>query len=56
MTIRGVDEPEGPCETKLGRGIRGIRGGEDPVHDICREATLDDAERVVMFVVHEKDR
>lgn len=30
-------------------------GGEDAVHDISLEATLDEPERVVMLVVHEKD-
>lgn len=30
-------------------------GGEDPVYDISLETTFDDAERVVMLVVHEKD-
>jgi hypothetical protein len=30
-------------------------GGEDPVYDINLEATIDDPERVVMLVVHEKD-
>lgn len=30
-------------------------GGEDAVHDISLEATLDDPERVVVLVVHEKD-
>ena len=53
VTVRGIDEPEGSRETKLGRRIRGVRGGENPVHDICFEATFDDAKRVVTFVVHE---
>jgi hypothetical protein len=30
-------------------------GGEDAVHDISLEATVDDPERVVMLVIHEKD-
>jgi hypothetical protein len=30
-------------------------GGEDAVHDISLEAALDDPERVVVLVVHEKD-
>lgn len=55
VTIRGIDEPEGPRETKLGRGIRGVRGGENPVYEICFEATFDDAKRVVVIVVHEQD-
>ena len=55
VAIRGIDEPEGPRETKLRRGIRGVRGGENPVYDIGFEATLDDAERIVVFMVHEQD-
>ena len=53
VTICGIDEPEGPRETKFRRGIRGVRGGENPVYDIGFEATFDDAKRVVVFVVHE---
>ena len=30
-------------------------GGEDAVHDISFEAAVDDPERVVMLVIHEKD-
>ena len=56
MTVRRIDEPEGPPETNLGRGVRGVRGGEDPVYDVRHETALDDAKRGVMFVVHEKDR
>lgn len=56
MTVRGIDKPEGSRETKLGRGIGGVHGSEDPVHDVSLEAALDDAKRSVMLVVHEKDR
>jgi hypothetical protein len=56
VTVCGIDEPKGPRETKLGRGICSIRGGEDSMNDISIEATLDDAERVVILVVDEKDR
>jgi hypothetical protein len=55
VTVRSVDEAEGARETQLGRGIRGVVGGEDPVHDIRLETTLDDPERVVMLVVHEEN-
>jgi hypothetical protein len=56
VAVRGIDEPEGPSETKLGRCIRGVRGGKDPVYDISLDAALDDAKRGVMLVVNEKYR
>ena len=55
MTVRGIDKPEGPVETKVGREIRRVVGGERPMYDIGLECTFDDAERVIVLVVYEKD-
>jgi len=56
VTVRGIDKSEGSRETKLGRGIGGVRGSKNPVYDVSLEGALDDAKRGVMVVVHEKDR
>jgi hypothetical protein len=56
VTVRGIDKPEGSRETKLGRGIGGVRGSENPVYDVSLEGALDDTKRGVMVVIHEKDR
>lgn len=55
MTISGIDKSEGPSETKLGRGIRCIVDGECSMYDVGPESTFDDAKRVVVLVVYEKD-
>ena len=55
VAVRGVEESESPCETRLGRGIRRVEGGERPVYDFGTKTKLDDAERVVVLVVHKKD-
>jgi len=55
VTVRSVDEAEGPRETQLGRGVGGVVSCEGTVYDISIEGTFDDPERVVMFVIHEKD-
>jgi hypothetical protein len=55
VTVRGIDESEGPGELKLGRGIRGVMGDKGPVYDISLEAAFDDAQRAVVFVVHKKN-
>lgn len=55
MAIRRIDKSKSPCETGLGRGIRYVERGERPVYDVGPQTTLDDAERVVLLVVHEKD-
>jgi hypothetical protein len=55
VAVCGVDEAKGPVETQLGRGIRGVVGGEGTVYDISPKSAFDDPERVVMLVVHEKD-
>jgi hypothetical protein len=56
VTVRGIDKPEGSRETKLGCGIGGVRGSENPVYDVRLEGALDDTKRGVMVVVHKKDR
>lgn len=55
VAVRGIDKSKGPCETRLGRRIRRVVGGEHPVYDVGPKTTLDDAERVVVLVVHKKD-
>jgi hypothetical protein len=55
VTVRSVDEAEGPRETQLGRGIGGVVSCKGTVYDISIKGTFDDSERVVMLVIHEKD-
>jgi len=55
VVVCDIYKSEGPRETELGRGIRGIGGGEGPVHEIGLEGALEAADRVVMFVIYEED-
>ncbi len=56
MAVRGINECESPRKTRLGRGVRGIVGGERPVYYVFRSnVTRDGAERGVVLVVHEED-
>jgi hypothetical protein len=55
VAIRGIDESKSPCETGLGRGIRRVEGGERPVYNVRPKTTLNNAERIVVLVVHKKD-